>query len=117
MAIKKAAKKIAKKIVKKAARKITAKVVEKPTQKRAKLFKNGQSQAVRLPKEFRFVGTEVIVRRVKEGVLLEPIGPQVAKGDLATARMVLQTLGPLRPEFAEVLEETLQKLNAAEKAK
>ena len=31
--------------------------------KTAKLFKNGRSQAVRLPKEFRFEGTEVEVRR------------------------------------------------------
>jgi virulence-associated protein VagC len=31
--------------------------------KTAKLFKNGRSQAVRLPKEFRFEGTEVNVRR------------------------------------------------------
>jgi antitoxin VapB len=39
----------------------------------AKLFKNGRSQAVRLPKEFRFAGDSVRVRRVPEGVLLEPI--------------------------------------------
>jgi antitoxin VapB len=31
--------------------------------KRAKLFKNGRSQAVRLPKEFRFEGKEVAIRR------------------------------------------------------
>jgi antitoxin VapB len=31
--------------------------------KTAKLFKNGRSQAVRLPKEFRFEGTEVAIRR------------------------------------------------------
>ena len=31
--------------------------------KTAKLFKNGRSQAVRLPKEFRFEGTEGNVRR------------------------------------------------------
>jgi len=31
--------------------------------KTAKLFKNGRSQAVRLPKEFRFEGTEVTIRR------------------------------------------------------
>jgi antitoxin VapB len=31
--------------------------------KTAKLFKNGRSQAVRLPKEFRFEGNEVLVRR------------------------------------------------------
>ncbi len=34
-----------------------------PAVKTAKLFKNGRSQAVRLPKEFRFEGTEVEVRR------------------------------------------------------
>jgi antitoxin VapB len=31
--------------------------------KTAKLFRNGRSQAVRLPSEFRFEGTEVYVRR------------------------------------------------------
>jgi antitoxin VapB len=40
----------------------------------AKLFKHGRSQAVRLPKEFRMPGTEVRVRRIGQGVLLEPIG-------------------------------------------
>jgi antitoxin VapB len=44
----------------------------------AKLFRNGRSQAVRLPREFRFQGDEVRVRRVAEGVLLEPIIPDTA---------------------------------------
>jgi antitoxin VapB len=39
----------------------------------AKLFRNGRSQAVRLPREFRFEGSQVRVRRVAEGVLLEPV--------------------------------------------
>lgn len=39
----------------------------------AKLFRNGRSQAVRLPREFRFKGDRVRVRRVGRGVLLEPI--------------------------------------------
>lgn len=38
----------------------------------AKLFWNGRSQAVRLPKEFRFPGTEVQIRREGEAVILEP---------------------------------------------
>ena len=37
----------------------------------AKLFRNGRSQAVRLPREFRFEGDRVRVRRVADGVLLE----------------------------------------------
>ena len=41
----------------------------------AKLFQNGRSQAVRLPKEFRFEGSEVRIRRTSKGILLEPIGP------------------------------------------
>ena len=44
---------------------------------RAKLFTNGRSQAVRLPKEFRLPGAEVIVRRDGVRLVLEPIG---AKG-------------------------------------
>ncbi|HEY2546125.1 MAG TPA: AbrB/MazE/SpoVT family DNA-binding domain-containing protein [Candidatus Acidoferrum sp.] len=39
----------------------------------AKLFKNGRSQAVRLPREFRFEGDSVRVRKVPGGVLLEPM--------------------------------------------
>jgi antitoxin VapB len=36
----------------------------------AKLFKNGRSQAVRLPKEFRFQGDEVCIKRVGSMVVL-----------------------------------------------
>ena len=42
----------------------------------AKLFSNGRSQAVRLPKEFRFEGGEVSVRREGDAVILEPLKPR-----------------------------------------
>ncbi|MFT5367469.1 MAG: antitoxin VapB [Candidatus Latescibacterota bacterium] len=38
--------------------------------KTAKLFTNGQSQAVRLPKDCRFEGHEVYIKKVSGGVLL-----------------------------------------------
>jgi antitoxin VapB len=38
----------------------------------ARLFWNGRSQAVRLPKEFRFEGEEVAIRRDGRRVILEP---------------------------------------------
>lgn len=38
----------------------------------AKVFKNGASQAVRLPKEFRFDADEVYIKRVGSAVLLFP---------------------------------------------
>lgn len=40
--------------------------------KAAKLFRNGRSQAVRLPQEFRFEGDHVFVKKVGNGVLLLP---------------------------------------------
>lgn len=39
----------------------------------AKLFWTGRSQAVRLPKEFRFEGGEVRIRRQGDAVILEPV--------------------------------------------
>src|ERR1700740_754675 len=41
----------------------------------AKLFTHGRSQAVRLPKEFRFEGREVRVTKVGRRVILEPMEP------------------------------------------
>ena len=40
---------------------------------RAKLFQHGGSQAVRLPKAYRFEGAEVTVRREGRAVILEPV--------------------------------------------
>ena len=45
----------------------------------AKLFRNGRSQAVRLPREFRFEGDRVRVRRAGRGVLVEPMFANVAE--------------------------------------
>jgi antitoxin VapB len=41
--------------------------------KTAKLFTHGGSQAVRLPKEFRFDGGEVRIRKDGDKVILEPL--------------------------------------------
>ena len=42
----------------------------------AKLFTHGGSQAVRLPKAFRFEGSEVSVRKEGDAVILEPVKVQ-----------------------------------------
>ncbi len=52
---------------------MAAKTEKSPKQVNAKLFWNGRSQAVRLPKEFRFEGDQVRVTRMGAGVLLEPV--------------------------------------------
>ena len=38
----------------------------------AKVFENGRSQAVRLPKKFRFNADEVVVQQLGDAVLLVP---------------------------------------------
>jgi antitoxin VapB len=40
--------------------------------KTAKLFQNGKSQAVRLPKEYRFIGEKVLIKRIGNAVVLLP---------------------------------------------
>jgi len=57
----------------------------------AKLFRNGSSQAVRLPKEFRVPGREVIVKRYGGMVMLIPKVHR--RKDLEAA---LDELGPVR---------------------
>jgi antitoxin VapB len=46
---------------------------EKPPSKRVRLFRNGRSQAVRIPKEFEFAGDEVELTREGDVITLRPV--------------------------------------------
>lgn len=63
----------------------------------AKLFWSGRSQAVRLPKEFRFEGKAVRIRREGKAVVLEPIARDWAWLDAIT--------GPFDDAFLRAVEE------------
>ena len=65
----------------------------------AKIFWNGRSQAVRLPKEFRFEGDRVRVTRMGAGVLLEPL-PEKADETIEEWFARLDAIGgdPIFPE-------------------
>lgn len=53
---------------------------------RAKLFKTGGSQAVRLPRRYRFEGrTEVLIRRQGKRIVLEDAGKTFSRRFLAVA--------------------------------
>ena len=67
---------------------------------RAKLFRNGRSQAVRLPAQFRFEGTEVEVHRDPESgaVVLTPVRPS------ASAVLELRDSLLQEPGFREELD-------------
>lgn len=79
-------------------------------ERRAKLFRNGGSQAVRLPKEFQFAGTEVRIRREGQSVVLEPVVPQIGAKDMETVRRVIQSVAPHNPEFAGMVDQAMRKL-------
>lgn len=57
----------------------------------AKLFWSGRSQAVRLPKAYRFEGGEVRIRRLGEAVILEPVARDWAWLD--------ELVGPVDADF------------------
>ena len=64
--------------------------------KTAKLFANGQSQAVRLPKDYRFSGEEVGILKVGEVVMLYPKGREDA--------LFLSSIGSFTDDFFESIE-------------
>ena len=58
----------------------------------ARLFPNGQSQAVRLPKEFRFDGERVYIQRLGSAVILLPFH--------APWQALLDSLDEFTPDYA-----------------
>lgn len=79
---------------------------------RAKLFRNGRSQAVRLPAEFRFEGTEVEVHRDPESgaVVLRPVRPS------ASALLELRDSLLQEPGFQNELDALFEGLHDARPA-
>lgn len=67
-----------------------------PAGRKARLFRNGRNQAVRIPREFELAGDEVMVHREGGRLILEPIpNKQSLTGWLATLR-------PLKDPFPDV---------------
>lgn len=64
--------------------------------KKASLFMNGRSQAVRLPKEFRFEGTHVFARKDGNRVILSPVDDRIER---------LIALMGSSPDFPEIPRE------------
>jgi len=60
-----------------------------------KLFKNGRNQAVRIPREFELPGSEAIMRKEGERLVIEP----APKRSLLE---ILETLQPIDEEFPEI---------------
>ena len=65
--------------------------------KTAKLFTTGGSQAIRLPKEFRFPGKEVKLKKTRRGLLVTP-----AEDDLEERRRRFTRLAGSCPDLPDV---------------
>lgn len=72
----------------------------------AKVFWSGRSQAVRLPKEFRFDGEEVRIRRHGSAVILEPVTEDWAWLD--------RLIGPIDEDFVRATGEEPSEQHRAE---
>ena len=66
--------------------------------RRARLFRNGRNQAVRIPREFEFAADEVIVYRDDHRLVLEPIGRSAYLAE------VLSRLSPLEEDFPNIAD-------------
>jgi len=59
----------------------------------AKIFQNGKSQAIRLPKEYRFRGSKVYLKRMGNAVILIP--------EQDSWRPLIESLDRFTPDFME----------------
>jgi antitoxin VapB len=64
----------------------------------AKIFRHGGSQAVRLPKAFRFASTEVIVEKLGDDVVLKPMPGKKFRSFTEIARHLAATF-PAAEDF------------------
>jgi antitoxin VapB len=68
-----------------------------PEQRHVRLFRNGRNQAVRIPVEFELPGTEAIMHRDGDRLVIAP----VRKRGLVA---LLKTMKPLDEEFPEIAD-------------
>jgi antitoxin VapB len=66
-------------------------------ERHVKIFKNGQNQAVRIPREFELPGEDVIMRKEGGRLIIEPAPPQ-------SLLALLTTLPPLDEDFPPISE-------------
>ena len=68
-----------------------------PTSRHVRLFRNNRNQAIRIPKEFELPGTEAIISRDGDRLVIEPVR---SKGLAA----LLDSWGPLTEDFPELAD-------------
>ncbi len=65
------------------------------TERIVRLFRNGRNQAVRIPRDLELAGSEAVLRKEGDRLILEPM-PRKSLLEL------LSTWGPLDEEFTDI---------------
>ena len=63
--------------------------------RRVSLFRNGRNQAVRIPRELELPGSEALIRREGDRLILEPVPPTSLLDVLATLQDLEEELGEI----------------------
>lgn len=85
-----------------------------PAARHVRLFRNGANQAVRIPKEFELPGTQALMHREGNRLILELVPDRPKKGTLAALVFALDEiakLGPCQDEFPDIGDEGLLPLD------
>lgn len=64
-------------------------------ERHVKLFKNGRSQAVRIPREFELPGEDAIMRKEGARIIIEPAPPSSLLAMLKTLQPIDDDFGPI----------------------
>ena len=73
-------------------------------ERRVRLFKNGRSQAVRIPREFELPGKEAIMRKEGERLIIEPAKPKSLLELLATLEPLDEDMPPIDDYLPEPVD-------------
>ena len=66
-------------------------------QRHVSLFRNGRNQAIRIPREFELEGTEAIIHKEGDKLIIEPVRKKSLKA-------VLASLSPFNEDFSEAID-------------
>ena len=67
------------------------------SERHVSLFRNGRNQAIRIPREFELEGTEAIIHKEGDKLIIEPVRKKSLK-------VLLASLPPLDEDFPEIID-------------
>jgi len=73
-------------------------------ERHVKLFKNGRNQALRIPREFELPGSDAIIRREGQRLIIEPVPPKSLLAVLASLPTIEEDFPPIEDRPAEPVD-------------